>query len=358
MYSQSVPATVPQIITEDVVACLFCRVPGRRLYTGLYDRLFDAPGRWNLLTCPRCGFVWLSPRPVPSEISKVYQTYFTHYEVNFHWWTPLIEKARRALYAASVPGYSQLADGIIWKALGRVLSWSPWLKDHAALGTMLCTDGRKGKILDVGCGDGSFLRRMRDAGWDVTGVEPDPAAVARARERYGIPAILGSLDEAELPEASFDAITLSHVIEHVHDPVALLARCRHLLRPTGKVVVVTPNVESLGHQEFGASWVALDPPRHLYLFSPKTLEACFEMAGLRVQLLRTSARIARWNWQASETIRLHSVFRDSCLTWRRRLHGFVFQALEEVQLRRSTSTGEELALVGSTVAAPPAQGAY
>ncbi len=340
------------IATEEVTACLLCRVSGQQLYSGLSDRLFGAPGVWHLLVCPLCGLVWLSPRPIPAEIGRVYQTYFTHKQkVGHHWYIPIWEKARRALYAVSVPGYSQLADGRAWRVMGSALAWVPSLRERALLGTMCLTGSGRGKLLDIGCGNGTFLSRMRDAGWEVTGVEPDPAAAKLAQQGLGIPIFSGTLEDAKFADASFDAVTLSHVIEHVYNPVSLLSECRRLLKPNGRVVILTPNLESLGHQVFAASWMALDPPRHLHLFSSKTLQVCCEKAGLHVRFLRTSARMGQLIWQTSDTIRKSGVFRDSALTWSLRFHALAFQAREEIALRNSISAGEELVCLGSTAPA-------
>jgi 2-polyprenyl-3-methyl-5-hydroxy-6-metoxy-1,4-benzoquinol methylase len=342
-----------RITTEQAPTCLFCRIPGQPFYNDLSDRLFGAPGIWHLSVCPRCGLVWLSPRPIPEEIYKVYTTYFTHEAPHhgYRWFSPIWEKTKRALIAASVPGYEELADGKLWRTLGATLAWLPPLKERATLATMCLAGTGRGKLLDVGCGNGAFLSRMREAGWEVSGIEPDPAAARQARERQGIQAVFGTMEEARFQDASFDAVTLSNVIEHVYDPFDLLSKCRRLLKTGGALVLLTPNLDSLGHQRFRRSWYSLDPPRHLYLFSPRTLRDCCEKAGLQVKVLRTSARVAHCVGPASEIIRDTGVFRDSALTWRKRLRALAFQAREELALRRSSLKGEELVLIASALPA-------
>jgi SAM-dependent methyltransferase len=177
------------------------------------------------------------------------------------------------------------------------------MRERALLGTMCLSGAKKGALLDVGCGNGRFLSLMREAGWEVRGVEPDPVAAKIAQEENGIPVTVGALDHAELADESFDAITLNHVIEHVHDPVALLSQCRRVLKPHGTAVIVTPNIESFGHETFGPCWRGLEPPRHLHLFSLRALRNCCERAGLRIQVLRTSARSARGIRRGSEAIK-------------------------------------------------------
>jgi SAM-dependent methyltransferase len=143
------------------------------------------------------------------------------------------------------------------------------------------------RLLDVGCGNGQFLLWARELGWECHGVELDAAAARVARDQ-GISVLGSSLDELPPGSAgSFDAITLSHVIEHVHDPIDMLRRCRDLLRPGGYLWLETPNTESLGYSMYGASWRGLETPRHLVLFNFASLCWSLERAGFeRVQRLQ------------------------------------------------------------------------
>lgn len=340
---------IMEIRKEEVKGCYLCGNVGSSLYSDLADRLFGAPGRWGFLQCEVCGLVWSSPRPVPSDIGKVYETYFTHVdgETKFRF-NSLREKLKRSVYA-TVPGYERIGSGGIWSQLGKLATSISSFKEIALLGSMcLNTGGPKGRLLDIGCGNGDFLAMMREAGWDVFGVEPDPAAANFARETHGISVRTGSLEEAKLPANTFDAVTLSHVIEHVYDPVELLRECRRVLTDHGKVVMVTPNVASLGHQIFKSSWVALDPPRHLHLFNSTTLGTCCDKAGLIVTSVRTSSRIAPWTWAASKTIARKGTFvRKSDHTLGSRLQGLVFQLRQNKLQRTRADAGEELVLICS-----------
>ena len=138
-----------------------------------------------------------------------------------------------------------------------------------------------GTLLDVGCGSGAFLAQMAALGWRTQGIDPDPAAVASAREAglHVRQATLADLDTGQ-HAGSFDAITLSHVIEHLHDPGGDLRRIERLLRSGGLLWIATPNLEALGLRRFGAAWLGLDPPRHLVLFTRASLEQLVRHAGL------------------------------------------------------------------------------
>ena len=148
-----------------------------------------------------------------------------------------------------------------------------------------------GRLLDVGCGSGAFLVQMAALGWRAQGIDPDPAAVASAREA-GLSVTQGTLADLDLDEhaGAFDAVTLSHVIEHLHDPAEDLRRVHRLLRPGGLLWIATPNLEALGLRRFGRDWLGLDPPRHLVLFTRASLERLLRDTGFEPQ--PAAARLA------------------------------------------------------------------
>ena len=337
------------IRVEQVTTCLLCESNGLPLYGGLQDRLFDAAGTWELLRCPRCGLVWLNPRPIAEDVGKVYAMYSTH-TVEDPPPRParLREVVKNSVLSATF-GYDGLAGGSA-QSLGRLLSWISPLRDMVDAGVMYLGGRQTGKLLDVGCGNGRFLAKMRDLGWEVFGVEPDVEAVKVAKERFNVEVASGRLEDVHFSESTFDAITLNHVIEHVPDPVALLQESRRVLKPGGKLVAVTPNVESLGHRLFRSAWLGLEPPRHFYLFSLRTLRTCAERAGLRVATLRSTARSARIVWSASRLIhrdgRLSGGLSWS-LGWPLGLEGLAFQALEHGTCAFRNDIGEELVLVAN-----------
>lgn len=136
--------------------------------------------------------------------------------------------------------------------------------------------GRKGRLLDVGCGDGAFLLGARARGWSVTGTEINPA-----------PARAAGLDVRETIEetrahAPFDCITLWHSLEHMRDPLAALKSLAKLLAPGGRLLVAVPNAEGLQARVFGAGWFHLDVPRHLYHFGAASLEHLLAAAGFDI----------------------------------------------------------------------------
>jgi SAM-dependent methyltransferase len=208
----------------------------------------------------------------------------------------------------------------------------------------------KGRLLDVGCGNGSFLVNMRALGWDVAGVEPDAKSAGLAKEQFGLHVTVGTLEESNVDSNSFDCITAHHTIEHMFDPIAFLRESFRILRPGGKLVVTTPSVPSLGHRIFRRCWRGLEPPRHLYIFSPRALGACVERSGYELETLRTSARSAWELWYSSRLIQRDGKIPSSfpgVLNPRLRLEGLVFQAFQQFMLWFNRNIGEQIVLIAS-----------
>ena len=157
------------------------------------------------------------------------------------------------------------------------------------------------RVLDVGCGNGDFLEAARDAGWTAVGLEPDPAAAALCRVR-GLDVRVGSLETLGAEATGFRAITLNHVIEHLHAPREALARVFSLLQPGGMLYLDTPNADSRGAARFGRHWRGLEPPRHLVLFTPASLQALLAQLGfIDIQVKRRPA-VARGIYASSAAI--------------------------------------------------------
>lgn len=143
----------------------------------------------------------------------------------------------------------------------------------------------KGTILDIGCGTGAFLNTMKEAGWNITGLEPDTVARAKASELYHIqPQEPGKL--FELAPVSFNAITMWHVLEHVHELHAYIKQIEKLLSPDGKAFIAVPNYTSKDAAIYAAHWAAYDVPRHLYHFSPQSMEALLTQHGLKITTVK------------------------------------------------------------------------
>ncbi len=173
---------------------------------------------------------------------------------------------------------------------------------------------QRGRLLDVGCGNGTFLARAGEMGWEPIGLEPDPKAVATCRQQglYVVEGILAAAPKAWLEQ--FDVVTLIHAIEHVPDPVADLKRCFELLRPGGTLWLALPNPQGLGAMAFQSSWRGLHAPYHLAILSQDRLRKLLLESGFhqihRLRrgvhakfIIRESADIARHEKTRAGSIR-------------------------------------------------------
>ena len=314
----------PQDLSKDAIAtepqscCVVCGREGEVKYRDLPDRLFGAPGMWNFRKCgdPGCGALWLDPRPTREDIGKAYACYYTHQDVGRN--ASLVKRAVRFLArerAAARYGYA--TSKLPWP--GRHLasglaSLYPGLGEHLDLMIryLNAPDEHRRRLLDVGCGDGEALDILRLVGWDVVGVELDEKAVASARAR-GLDVRQGQLDEAGFAEYTFDVVTSSHVIEHVHDPLEFLKQQWRVLKPGGCLIAVTPNADGPMHRKWEGIWFNLDPPRHLTIFTRSALQRLASAVGFSQVEIVTTARAVALAEIASTRIRHHGAYRTG--TW-------------------------------------------
>ena len=285
-----------------VSRCEVCGSAGDVVHRDLPDRLFGVPGEWSEQRCRTCAAVWLDPRPVDEDLGRAYDDYYTHTEPESHTArTSLVHRlhqaemgeARRRFRGAGAP------EGSRWtRAL--VSLWAGRRADAAHMAAHVPVQPGA-RLLDVGCGDGLLLEHLRRLGWDAEGVEPDADAADAARAR-GIPVRTGMLEDAGFADGTFAAVTMSHVIEHLAHPQRTLAEIHRVLSPRGTLVVITPNASSALHRAFGRDWFPLDPPRHLLLHSPASLDRLLRDAGFAPQT-RDSWRAANVTIAASLAFR-------------------------------------------------------
>jgi SAM-dependent methyltransferase len=242
---------------------------------------------------PGCGLLWLDPAPAEEDLPRAYAGYHTHTASRLRsaWDAALRRWLREGHYAARF-GY-RVRQGWAKRLLALVLLPNPWIREELDRLIFSLEPRPGGQVLDVGCGSGRSLAELRDLGWQVEGVDFDPEAVAAAAQR-GLSVRVGSLEQHRYPPASLDAVLMSHVLEHVADPIGLLAEGRRILRPGGRLLLITPNGASLGHDRFGRDWRGLEPPRHLQVFTRGALAHAAARAGLRTAALRTTAYAAAW----------------------------------------------------------------
>jgi 2-polyprenyl-3-methyl-5-hydroxy-6-metoxy-1,4-benzoquinol methylase len=291
---------------EAVPACPVCARTERQLvHESLTDRVFEcAPGKWTLYQCNHCATGWLDPRPNRATIGQAYTKYFTHDSA-----VSVIQPPRtawRRYRVAQRNAYLNAQYGYRLTPAARTAPARLSIERRQRFDKLvdyLPYPGPGARLLDVGCGNGRFIMYMRSAGWDVAGVEPDPQGAAAA-VAAGLKVRTGLLEPGSEPDAYYDAITLNHVIEHLHQPLEILRLCRQALKPGGAVFIATPNFSANGHRHFGRDWFPLDPPRHLMLFTFSSLRQLLRAAELEPDPAVRTRAIAQETYLQSLRLRL------------------------------------------------------
>lgn len=210
-------------------------------------------GEFLLHRCLRCGLMYLSPRPTQETMEAYYPEEYEPYR-------PAIGDERWALMR--------------WMRRRKLVTKRRLIERYGGK--------TRGRLLDVGCSTGLFLQEMARAGWQVAGVEPIASAADYARCRFGLDVFQGMLAEAPYDPISFDVVTFWDVLEHTFSPIDDLNHAARLLRPGGLLIANVPNWDSPDRWLFGRYWLGVDPPRHLYVFTRRTLAEMLARAGFSV----------------------------------------------------------------------------
>lgn len=292
--------------------CILCGREGIIAHSALRDRLYGVKGEWNMVECtnPACGLLWLDPPPSKEELARFYENYYTHGHNE--------KKAER-------PAIIEQLKGMIYRLTGKRQAEEMYL-----------SQSRPGKLLDIGCGDGEFLNKMKIKGWRVEGIDPDEKAVSTCKGKYGINCRRGEMETTEIENETYDAITAKHVLEHIYDPLMALKKCHAALKKGGVLTLLTPNLRSLGHRLYNKDWRGLEPPRHLFLFSANALSRILRQAGFtKIKLFSTAANA---NIIVEGSMRIKQGKTNPILSW-------FYMVLEALLIRLGFQIGEELVLV-------------
>jgi 2-polyprenyl-3-methyl-5-hydroxy-6-metoxy-1,4-benzoquinol methylase len=233
--------------------------------------------------CPSCGSTLIDPQlkakdyTVSEDLFEVWKC--SDCTLSFTQNVPDADNIGPFYQSTSYVSHSDTQDGFINKLYHRVRNITLQQKRK------LIIDATKtigGNLLDVGAGTGAFANNMQEAGWQVTGLEPDTTARQVALNKFGL-----QLDEPEklflLPTNTFEVITMWHVLEHVHNLHGYLEQYHKILKSNGKLIIAVPNYTSHDAQHYGEYWAAYDVPRHLYHFSPESMNRLAGLKGFKIE---------------------------------------------------------------------------
>jgi len=210
------------------------------------DYEYGVPGEFNMMMCAECGLVFMNPRPGLEEI-------ISFYPETYH-------------------GYRR-PKGTVFSILAK-MRWNKRYKLYRKL------IGAKGRILDVGCGEGEVLKEMGRRGYEMVGVEFKKEVAERGRKN-ALNVLYGTLESVDLPKNHFDVIIMNHLIEHLDNPHQTLQKAFELLRPGGLLVGETPSLETVEYRIFGKRWGGFHFPRHLQIYTESTLRDTLSRNGFK-----------------------------------------------------------------------------
>jgi len=239
------------------------------------DRIHGIPGVFTVFQCQRCHAAFYHPRLQAGELSRYYPDTYGRYR-----YSKAIHKKKyrgiRRFVLENCYGYppaEKRTPSLIHRGTAFLFSFV-MVKDvipyHGA-----------GNILDVGCGGGSYLYRLKSWGWNAYGVEPSVVGAAQARS-LGLNVYQGQIREAGFQDGLFDVVRLSHVLEHLTDPRGTFFEIKRILKPDGVVYVTVPNTRSLNFWLFGENWYGLDVPRHVISYCPRALRFLCDATGFKI----------------------------------------------------------------------------
>ncbi|OYV43886.1 MAG: hypothetical protein B7Z75_06765 [Acidocella sp. 20-57-95] len=235
--------------------------------------------------CDDCHSGYLDPRPTSQSIGRAYSAYYTHSPTSAAALLPpagIMSKLKRAAmndFLNRKFGYNlrpALPLGLGYLVFSSIKKKA---RNAAAMFRHLSAPEYGDHLLDIGCGNGTFLLLARDRlGHDVEGTEFDDAAAANAFQ-HGLKVHRAPLPGMGLPPNYYANVTMSHVLEHLHDPISALSEIFDILKPGGRVWIQVPNLDGASHQYFGSDCRLLEPPRHLVMFTLQSLTDSLKAAG-------------------------------------------------------------------------------
>jgi 2-polyprenyl-3-methyl-5-hydroxy-6-metoxy-1,4-benzoquinol methylase len=255
LQSTVTPGPASAVVVWEETHCLLC---GGTQSTAVKDvpEVVHGDGRCGVVVCRECGLTYTNPRPNAATIHRFYENYSPHQSCG-------------------------LAPRDSSRAAARGSRRNPWKPYHPQKhGLPLVGQGR---LLDFGCGGGAFLQLMHSQGWQVVGMDTCAEVANQIRTRLHLRALVGTLPHSELSPESFDAVSMWHSLEHVHEPMEVLRHAWRILATGGKLVIGVPNVGSAPRRWFGRAWYGWSLPHHLTHFTPTTLQSMVRAAGFHVE---------------------------------------------------------------------------
>lgn len=227
---------------------------------------------FKIVQCKNCNLLFVNPQNSPQETAKIYKEQYFQNRIILG--SELDKENKKSIKSFKLKSCKMYLEDISKRV-------------------------KRGKILDVGCGEGYFLEAAKSDGWIPYGVEISEFAANMARESLGADISCGLLRDVSYPDNMFDLITMLDVVEHFHNPLEEMKEIHRILKPGGMCFLLTPDVESPGARLMRSRWFELKPPEHLFYFSQNTLRQLLESAGFENNSTSTRGKILTFEFIAS-----------------------------------------------------------
>ena len=247
------------VLEKKMDSCPLCDMNDWQFLFQARDDIWLIEGVFSVVSCKVCGLVCVNPKPNYEEMKKFYPPIFFNRPFGSQELNVEYQKQLNFVFQKRYDPISRLKT--------------------------------KGRVLEVGCGDGYFLKYLKRKGWQEQGVEPSSYAAEYAQGTLGLNVFVGTLDQFDAQGQLFDMICLFEVFEHLHAPITFLNRAKNLLDKNGILVMTVPNYASFQRVLFGKSWHILDIPRHLFHYTPATLKGILKKAGFEPEVLSSTSQI-------------------------------------------------------------------
>lgn len=262
-----------------------CDLCGSKNYCHLFtaiDNQFHIEGKFKVVKCNNCDLCYISPRPTVDEIGKYYLRgrYFSHKSADKV--TKSIRQHIKKWVLEDLYNHGKLNRNkkFITRVIKKVIACIFQSKI-----AVIVPPKENGRLLDIGCGNGAFLKLMKEYGWETYGVEISEDATKCAREQ-GLEVFRGELRDANYPLQYFDAIVINQLLEHVHSPKNILLECNRIIKKDGILIIGVPNFDCFDRKLFKESWSSLQVPTHLYHFTSHSLKMHLEFSGFKLKRIK------------------------------------------------------------------------
>jgi 2-polyprenyl-3-methyl-5-hydroxy-6-metoxy-1,4-benzoquinol methylase len=296
--------------TARLEGCPICADHNTKHFFTSSDRLHGTPGEYSYHLCEACGTVFQNPMVIQEDLHLCYPSEYTPY--NYKPSIPDVDfdqlpngsfrnNLRRAV-VNEVKG-KQSKNGMAG-TLGKILAKAAFFRERAFFGLVIDELLPKGVgehfALDLGCGAGWLMEKLKRVGWQTEGLEWNEAAAEAARAATNCGVWTGDFRQVDIPRGKYHLIVLNHVFEHFNDPREALVRLRELLAEDGKLVLFYPNPHAFGANWNRADWFPWEVPRHLIFPTPKALKMIAAETGFKNTKVFTRAFYTSEQWIRSK----------------------------------------------------------